>query len=443
MLHRHELRLTPTSTLADLPLHDFRVHGETPALEVAAALERWADLPGVVVTLEGGGATLISRRTFFQHMSRGFGRELYLRRPVRVLVCAIAYDVLCLPADCGIPEAADAALRRPQELAYEPALVTAADRPPRLLDAYDLLLGQAELLALANQTIQQQKEAAEAANRALREAQAAVVQSEKLASLGHLAAGLAHEINNPVTFVSNNQVVLQREVQGLLQLVAAYAAARDDPGRAAEAERLAEEIDLPYIEQNVERQFRSSLDGLRRVRDIVRQLSDFARLDRAAPEEVDLHAGLRSTVALLQSEVKRKALRLETEFDGDAFVHGYAGKLNQVFLNLLMNAIHACGPGGVIRVRTRAVAGGVCVEVEDNGTGIRPEHLPRLFEPFFTTKPVGQGTGLGLAVSYGIVRDHGGSISVESTPGCGSVFRVRLPTRAAPAPPEEVRPALA
>jgi hypothetical protein len=187
MYYTERLRLTPDSTLADLPFHDFRVSPDTLGHAVAAELERCGDLPGVIVDLGETAATVISRRAFFQHMSRGFSREIYLRRPIWVMLEALPQDVLRLPASAPISEAARAALQRPQELVYEPVLVEGPDRQPRLLDAYDVLLAQAELLALANGIIQEQKEAAEASNTALKEAQTALVQSEKLASLGQLA----------------------------------------------------------------------------------------------------------------------------------------------------------------------------------------------------------------------------------------------------------------
>jgi signal transduction histidine kinase len=428
------MQLTPDSTVADLPFHDFRVGPDTPGHEVAAQLEEQADLPGVIVDLDDGAATLISRRTFFQHMSRGFSREIYLRRPIRVLLQALPHEILRLPADYPIREAARAALARPQELVYEPILVEAGAADLRLLDAYNLLLAQTQLLTLANGIIQQQKEAEEAANRSLREAQAALVQSEKLASLGQLAAGMAHEINNPVAFVNNNLAVLEREMQALLRLVGRYRAGREalvavDPALAAEVQQVEQDIDLGYIEQNVDRQLRSSADGLRRVTDIVRNLSEFARLNRAALEEIDLNVCLGSTIEMLRHELQRRDVTLETDFRDKVHVTAHPGKINQVFLNLLMNALQACSRGGSIRVRTQAEPGGGRVDVEDTGCGIKPEHLPRVFEPFFTTKPVGQGTGLGLSISYGIVREHGGTIEVESTVGRGSVFRVRLPSQ--------------
>jgi signal transduction histidine kinase len=261
-------------------------------------------------------------------------------------------------------------------------------------------------------------------NLALREAQAALVQNEKLASLGRVAAGVAHEINNPIAYVTNNVTVLRRDMQAALEVLDAYAA-----GRAAEAARIGEETDLAYFRAHFGRTCDKTLEGLQRVRDIVRNLRDFARLDEAEFKEADLNAALDSAVEILRYEIKNKDIRLEKDLRPLPPVPCHSGKINQVFLNLLANAVQACERGGRVTARTRAEGDGVVIEVEDNGSGIRPEHRARLFEPFFTTKPVGQGTGLGLSVSFGIVRDHGGAIEVESEVGRGSTFRVRLPLR--------------
>lgn len=270
-------------------------------------------------------------------------------------------------------------------------------------------------------------------NRALREAQAALIQSEKLASLGQLAAGMAHEINNPIAYVTNNLAVLQRDVTAAMQILDKYrqAAANDQAGARSEAARLEEEMDLPYLQESLPRLFETSLRGLGRVRDIVKNLRDFARLDEADRKEVDLNAAIVSTAEILAHEIKKKSIQFHTILGELPAVLCHPGKINQVFLNVILNAVQACAPGGRVEVRSRTEReDAVVVEVEDNGCGIRPEHLPHIFEPFFTTKPVGEGTGLGLSVSYGILRDHGGAIDVESTVGKGSVFRIRLPVAA-------------
>ena len=261
-------------------------------------------------------------------------------------------------------------------------------------------------------------------NRMLRETQAALVQTEKLASLGRLAAGVAHEINNPIAYVTNNLAVLRRDTQAALAALDAYRR-----GDGAEAARVEKEADLAYFYQTFARMCDKTLEGLHRVRDIVRNLRDFARLDEAEFKEADLNAAVETTIEIVGFQARERGVRVDTAFEPLPPVLCHPGKVNQVFLNLLVNAIQASEPGGAVVIRTRAEAAGVVVEVRDDGCGIRPEHRSKLFEPFFTTKPVGQGTGLGLSVSFGIVRDHGGAIEVESEVGRGSTFRVRLPLR--------------
>ncbi len=269
----------------------------------------------------------------------------------------------------------------------------------------------------------------------LRETKVALIQSEKLAGLGRLAAGVAHEINNPLAYVVNNLALLRRDVMGALSVLDKYREggdilAREAPGLAAEATRLEEEADLPYFRENLPRVFESSDEGLRRVRAIVQNLRDFARLDEAEFQEVDLNSALRSTLEVLRYELDKRAIRVATSFQDLPPVTCYASKVDQALLNIVLNAAQASEPEGLIEIRTRPdCEAAVVVEVEDHGGGIRPEHLPRIFEPFFTTKPVGAGTGLGLSVSYGVVRDQGGTIEVESVVGRGSLFRIRIPLR--------------
>ncbi len=275
-------------------------------------------------------------------------------------------------------------------------------------------------------------------NRELRMTQAALVQSEKLASLGQLAAGMAHEINNPVAYVTNNLAVLKRDVRAVVEVLQAYrrgaeVLARAAPPLAAELAELEAASDLAWIEENLPRLFASSLEGLGRVRNIVQNLREFARLDSADLDALDLNAALTSTLGVLAREVQEKQLAVETHFGQLPPVVCRPGKIHQVFHNLLLNAIQASEPRGSLEVRTAVERDQALVEVQDHGCGIAAEHLPRLFEPFLTTKAVGRGAGLGLAICYGIVREHGGAIEVDSQPGRGSTFRVRLPLHAEPA----------
>jgi signal transduction histidine kinase len=274
----------------------------------------------------------------------------------------------------------------------------------------------------------------------LRDAQATLIQTEKLASLGRLAAGMAHEINNPISYVINNLAMLRRDVQAALHVLERYgegraALSRVEPELAAQVARLEEEMDLTYFRENHGRLFQSASEGLQRIRAIVENLRDFARLDEAEYKDVDLNAALRSTLETLRHELNQKGIGVQTGFQELPIVACHPGKINQVFLNILLNAIQTSGREGRIEVRTsRDGEDVVLVEIEDHGGGISPEHLPHIFEPFFTTKPVGGGIGLGLSVSYGIVRDHGGSLEVESAVGRGSLFRIRLPLRAPETP---------
>lgn len=273
-------------------------------------------------------------------------------------------------------------------------------------------------------------------NRQLRETQAALVQSEKLASLGHLAAGMAHEINNPIAFVANNLAVLKRDVTAVMAVLEKYRQLRErlaqaEPQILAETARLEADCDLDWICENQHKLFESSLEGLTRVRAIVSNLRDFACLDEADFDELDINAALQSTAAILHPEIERKQLTLATEFAAIRPVLCHPGKIKQACYNVLLNAIEASQAGGEINLRTLAGDDKVLIEIEDHGCGIDEAHQSRLFEPFFTTKPVGRGTGLGLAVSYGILRDHGGSIGVDTAAGRGTIFRMSLPLQPA------------
>jgi signal transduction histidine kinase len=274
-------------------------------------------------------------------------------------------------------------------------------------------------------------------NRELRETQAALVQSEKLASLGQMAAGMAHEINNPIAFVANNLAVLKRDVSSVLAVLDAYRESQSElagatPQLTARAIEREAACDLEWIRANVTQLFDRSQAGLDRVRQIVNNLRDFARLDEADFDALDVNAALRATASLLHHEFEQKRLALRTDFDSLSTVLCHPGKIHQVFHSLLLNAIQASHSGGVIALRTTAENHMVVIEVEDHGCGIEPVNMPRIFEPFFTTKPVGSGSGLALAACYGIVRDHGGTIGVESEVGRGTLFRVRLPCQSTP-----------
>ncbi|MCW8918795.1 MAG: ATP-binding protein [Gammaproteobacteria bacterium] len=269
----------------------------------------------------------------------------------------------------------------------------------------------------------------------LQEAQSQLLQSEKMAAIGQLAAGVAHEINNPIGFVSSNLSTMQGYVEGVFSLLAAYGEAEaylvQQPQLLARLAQHKQEVDLEYLREDLASLLRESREGVARIRQIVQDLKDFSRPDQATWQWTDLHAGLDSTLNIVRNEVKYKA-EVVREYGAMPPVECVAAQLNQVFMNLLINAAHAIEGQGEIRLRTGQADGQwVWVEIGDNGAGIAPEHLPHIFEPFFTTKAPGKGTGLGLSISHGIVRKHGGRIEVESEPGVGTRFRIWLPVNAA------------
>ncbi|NRF71819.1 ATPase [Aquincola sp. S2] len=274
-------------------------------------------------------------------------------------------------------------------------------------------------------------------NRKLQLAQDQLMQSEKLASIGQLAAGVAHEINNPVGYVFSNFGTLERYLADLFRMLGAYEEAEPLLAGTPAARRLADlrrEIELDYLKEDVPTLMAESCEGIKRVRKIVQDLKDFSHVDaRQEWEWADLHKGIDSTLNIVNNEIKYKA-DVVREYGALPEIECLPSELNQVFMNLLVNAAHAVSKErGTIVIRSGVDAGGAAawVEVEDDGCGIAKENLSRVFDPFFTTKPVGKGTGLGLSLSYGIVKKHGGRLEVDSEPGRGTRFRITLPVRRA------------
>ena len=266
----------------------------------------------------------------------------------------------------------------------------------------------------------------------LHETQNQLLQSEKMASIGQLAAGVAHEINNPIGFVNSNIGSLQRYLDNLFVVIDAYEKARQAIGEGldecATVGRLRREMDFEFLKEDIYSLMHETHDGVARVKKIVQDLKDFSHVDEAEWQWADLHKGLDSTLNVVWNELKYKA-EVVKEYGELPPVECLSGQINQVFMNLLVNAAHAIAERGTITLRTGKAGGDVWVEVADTGSGIAPEHLGRIFDPFFTTKPVGKGTGLGLSLAYGIVQKHHGRIEVASEPGAGTRFRVVLPIR--------------
>lgn len=286
----------------------------------------------------------------------------------------------------------------------------------------------------AEHALRAEKDAQENLLSRLEDARNQLLQSEKMASIGQLAAGVAHEINNPVGYVKSNLSTLRGYLEQVMALLDAYGSTEDTlAGEAARDQlvKLKTAIDLPFLRDDLWSLMRECDEGLQRVAQIVRDLKDFSHADGGERVLANLHRGLDSTLNIVWNELKYKA-KVVREYGELPDVDCVIAQINQVFMNLLVNAAQAMEQQGTIWIRTGlGEPGWVWVEVEDTGQGIPEENLKRIFDPFFTTKPVGKGTGLGLALTYGIVNRHGGRIEVESTVGKGTRFRVSLPIGAA------------
>ncbi|MEZ6124978.1 MAG: ATP-binding protein [Planctomycetaceae bacterium] len=296
--------------------------------------------------------------------------------------------------------------------------------------AEQLLEDRSRELFLATEEIQAQYAS-------LQQTQGQLIHSEKMASVGQLAAGVAHEINNPIGFVTSNVQTLTDYVEVYHTLLKDYAAlvrAHESGDAAQQAElkqritRLETDEDISYITEDTCELLHESYEGLQRVREIVQNLKSFVHLDKTSQQLANVNDGIEATLKVVWNELKYKC-DVRKQLGDLPMIPCFVGELNQVFLNLLVNAAQAMEQHGVITITTGVELDQIAVRISDTGKGISREHLSQLFNPFFTTKPVGQGTGLGLSVSYGIIQKHGGTIDVDSTVGEGTTFTVRLPIR--------------
>lgn len=272
----------------------------------------------------------------------------------------------------------------------------------------------------------------QALNTKLEQAQSQLLQSEKMAAIGMLAAGVAHEINNPVGFIKSNMQSLGKYVDDLLRVVSAYekveALLPENRASFTELHRLQEQIDFEYEKKDILALMSESLQGLERVTKIVQNLKDFSHIESQDKWIVDdIHKEVESTLSIIRYELS--SCEVKKEYGLLPPVECLPSQLNQVFMNLLMNAAQAIETKGTITIRTGTGDDTVWIEIADTGNGIAPESLSHIFDPFYTTKSVGKGTGLGLFVSYSIVQKHHGRITVESDVGIGTTFRVWLPIR--------------
>lgn len=268
-------------------------------------------------------------------------------------------------------------------------------------------------------------EALESAYTKLKDAHSQILQQEKMASIGQLAAGVAHEINNPTGFIMSNLGSLQKYVNKLTEFLR-FQSEAVTTDKAEEIARKRKEFKVDFISQDIHNLINESLEGAERIRKIVQDLKSFSRVDEAENKPADINAGIESTINIVWNELKYKTT-VKKEYGEIPMTKCNPGQLNQVFMNLLVNAAHAIEKRGEITIKTWEDSGNIFVTISDTGSGIPADKLNRIFEPFYTTKEVGKGTGLGLSIAYDIVQKHNGAISVESELGRGTTFTVKIP----------------
>lgn len=464
-------RLHIHSTLQDLNLHTFVVRLDSLGSTVYKALEADPGLPGVVILSEEKtfcGA--ISRRRFFEVMSRPYGRELFLQRPISILQGFISQHCLTLSAETPIAEAAERAIARPTEFLYEPIVVecqeAAGATPYYLLDMHDVLQAQSIIHQLTADLLREKTRAER-------------IQTEKMASLGKMMAGVAHEIRNPVNFIWGNLNYLEEYTEDLSVLVRSYEAEVPEPSQ--KLSKLRKKIDVDFVLKDLPKVLQSMTTGTDRLRKLVTSLRTFSRMDEMKRELTNIHYSLDGTLQILNNRIKL-GIRIEKHYGEDVpEIPCYSGQVGQVFMNIISNAIDALleyeaslatsDKGGrsptldpstahtwepYIFIAT-AIAhtlppdtpqypaqsdlqgqSWVSIRIRDNGPGIPPEIQSKVFDDFFTTKPVGDGTGLGLPITLQIVKEkHGGHLILRSPAPVdnsrfetsGTEFEILLPTQ--------------
>ncbi|MBD2386368.1 ATP-binding protein [Cylindrospermum sp. FACHB-282] len=448
-----DLDLQLESTLQEVPVWAVQIEIDRPGNELATLFEQEPLLPGIILTRNQQYQGMISRRIFFEQMSRPYGLGLFAGRPIESLYNFLQPKVFVFAEDTPIVEAAQVALERSPQLVYEPILVKTKSFKHGLVDFHQLLLAYSQIQVLTRAQLEKQEEKTRIARAGFRELQhnyTRLLQNEKMAALGQLVAGIAHEINNPISFIYGNLSYATQYVQDLVYLLQCYQQQYPNAYVAMQAEMKG--IELDFIIEDLPKLLSSMMVGANRIHEIVLSLRNFSRLDEAEFKSVDIHEGIDNTLIILQNRLKyqpdRPEIKVFKEYGNLPLVECYAGQLNQVFMNILANAIDALSESYqlsvicfdfapvtpkplTIHIRTEVTDDNhIIIHIIDNGPGIPESIQKRLFDPFFTTKSVGKGTGLGLSISYQIiVEKHGGQLNCISTQGKGAEFIIKIPVR--------------
>ena len=293
----------------------------------------------------------------------------------------------------------------------------------------DEILAQKEHLVMLNHELKEQKNELNKTLQDLTQAETQLVHSEKMASLGQLTAGVAHELNNPINFISSSVNPLQRNIEDLLTLLDKYDSVIEEnklAGKFDEVGELKTTLDFKYLVKETLNLLKGINEGASRSEQIVKDLRTFSRMDENKFKSVDVHEGLDSTLMLLRNKMQDR-ISVHKNYGKIPNIECLPGKLNQVFMNILTNGILAIEGKGDINIKTSSIENNVKISIRDSGMGMSPEIREHIFEPFFTTRAVGTGTGLGLSISYSIIEEHEGTIEVFSEPGKGTEFVITIP----------------
>lgn len=402
----------------------------TPRCSVSEAGERFLDpanaaLLSLPIVESGRVLGCITRHELMLRVyMQPYGRELHGRRAVTTLMDT---QPLRVPIDSSIEAAGQLIgqqLRRPITEDFV------------VLDAAGGYAGMGvvlDVLRALEVKVGQHSHELEAAYRRLKASQHRLVQSEKLATLGQLVAGLAHEINTPLGYVQNNLAMTRDLLPAAAEFAGAagglIAASGDDDAESwvARFEAAREAFD-PALFGELTGLLDDALHGVAQIADLVASLKDFSRVDAVHTDAVDLHGLIDAALRIAGHILKKHNVRVQSRYGDVPPLRCAPAQINQVLLNLISNAAQAIDhDNGLIVIRTQMLGGHALVAVQDNGRGIPPDVLPRIFEPFFTTKPVGQGTGLGLSICQQIVQAHGGRLAATAAVPSGTRFVMALP----------------
>ncbi|QLE59416.1 ATP-binding protein [Nostoc sp. TCL26-01] len=442
----NDLSLQLDSTLQELPVWEVEIEVHLTGNKLMRLFEDEPLLPGIILTKNQEFVGMISRQKFFEHMSRPYSFGLFAMRPLESLYNFLQPEFFVLSEETLIVDATQLTLQRSPEFVYEPILSKNSTGKYGIIDFHQLLLANSQIhsLTLARlEQVQEQSQVAKAGFRNLKNNYTRLLQNEKMAALGQLVAGIAHEVNNPINFIAGNLHHAMDYSQELLSLISLYQKFYPHPG--ADIQNAIAKSELEFIKTDLPHLLKSMESGCDRITQIVLALRNFSRLDESEIKSVDIHEGINSTLLILQNRLKNYQnhlnIRVIKEYGKLPLVDCYAGLLNQVFMNILANAIDALEESIVknpqlfiqpqIMIRTELSEDQQAViSIADNGMGIPLDVKKQLFDPFFTTKPIGKGTGLGLSICYQIiVEKHGGQMLCVSKVGQGAEFIMKIPVK--------------